>query len=388
MHIKTTLYTSLLCSFFVIHCMETTVASITDNSLQKLITSVNESSLNMVDMVKRHIEHIEYTPKNMSLVLRLNQEQIDSLFLANVQDDDLRPLFLSMGANIKACTPEERNCLWDVEKPAILKELLEKGAEVDKTDDKQKTPLINLLDWQRGEAAIEGAAVLLEYKANPNIKIECWGSLLHRVVDYSNAALRLKAAQLLCKYKADVNAHNTHKHTPLCMAVAKGDADLVELFLPTATKEEINAPNYYQECLLHVAMEKDSGFYYYSHNAKKIIPEIVFLLLEYGADPNISYSDGKTMPLHVAVDRGQTDIIKKLIEYKALKHYKDKNHETAYMIAKNRGYKQDILDLLYVDTIIKDSEGEDVVVVTNERNSDEINVGIEYSSNSRMCIIQ
>jgi ankyrin repeat protein len=372
----------------LLQCMETS-PHITDTALQKLITVVNKDSFNIVNLVKKQTKddyHLEIIPQNMPLVLELDKERINTLFLDHVNDDELRPVFLAMEADVKARKKKGGyTCLHYARKPIAFKQLITAGAEIEAIADDKRTPLAELLFWgcfDDDDESLESAQILLEHKANPNIDLGSWGSILYRVMDYNNAIMRFKTAQLLCKFGAHVNAQTKEsKRTPILVAVEKGLTDIVELFLPKLTPEEINALAYHDETLLHLAMEKDHGFNY--HKARKIVPQIVVLLLKHQANPNISYRDGKTMPLHVAVDRGQEEIIKELINHGARKDLTDERCRTAYMIAKTRGYKQEILDLLYTDIIFKDDEGDDVVVLNNERNTNQIN-----AENSQPGIIQ
>lgn len=124
----------------------------------------------------------------------------------------------------------------------------------------------------------------------------------------------------------------------------------------------INMPSYNSMCSkkncsshrnhiypLHIAMQKEE-FYYTSHT-REIVPQMVILLLQNGADPNKPYNNGITMPLHVAVKRNQPNIIKELLKQGAHKNSVDENGKTAYELAQEHGYTKDIINLLCPDTI-------------------------------------
>ena len=382
----------------LLHCMETS-SQTSDTALQKLITVVNKNSFNIVNLVKKKMQHqcMDLTPHHISFALALEKEHINNLFLDHINDDDLRPMFLAMGADVKARKKESGfTCLHYARKPTAFRELITAGAEIEAITDNKHTPLAELLylaGFDENDETIESAQILLEHKANPNIDLGPWGSLLCRVLNYRNATMRFKTAQLLCKFGAKVNTQTEeNKKTPILIAVQEGLTDIVELFLPQLTPDEINALIYYKESLLHVALEKDTGYFYdHSSNVRKIVPKIVLLLLQHKANPNIAYNDGKTMPLHVAVDRGQEEIIKELVKCGARKDLTDNQGKTPYMIAKNRRYKQDILDVLYTDIIIKDSVGDDVVVLKNENSSsttEEREIIATNDTTSHTCVMQ
>lgn len=388
---------TLLYTFSLTQCMEITLVEnksvenniVPDIHLQKLIGNLNRNSLNVVNIVKEHSHTIqkELTPDNIPLVLNLNQKQIDDLFLATVEDDDLRPLLLSMGADIKARKENGQNCLWNITKKEALTELLNKGAQVNTIDTHGETPLTELFYFEirnNFPEYLSATQILLEHGADTNITLKYYESLLYRILDYENRTFRLEAAKLLCLHKIDVTKKRENSCSPLIKVIKDGDADLVELFLQNGADKEINTPNYYDECPLHVAMQKDD--YHYYSRTRPIVPKIVLLLLQYGAKPNIAYSDGQTMPLHVAVDRDQLDIIKELIKYGANTSHTNKNGFTAYDLAKQRKYKQDILNMLYVvspskEHVVHDEKGEPVVIVDSPRTSSE-----DKSSTYTCCI--
>jgi len=350
MNIKQIISITLLYTFSCIQCMEiasTENKAVTDIHLQKLIKNVNDISLNIVNIVKEHSHNIqqELTPNNMPLVLNLNQKQIDDMFLATVKDNDLRSLLFSMGADIKARTEDGRNCLWLITDPVLLRELLDKGAETDVIDSNKDSLLSSLFYFTKKEK-IEAARIILE-RNKIDLTQPHYASILHNLIDYSDPALCLEAAQLLCKHKINVNIKDSLHCSALIAAIKKGFVDLVELFLQNGADKEINTPDYYEECPLHIAMEIEDSYYF--SRTRKIIPKIVLFLLQYGANPNLAYRDGTTMPLHVAVDRNEPEIIKELINKKADKSCTNREGETAYDVAKRRGFKQDILDLLYIE---------------------------------------
>jgi ankyrin repeat protein len=157
--------------------------------------------------------------------------------------------------------------------------------------------------------------------------------------------------------------NNVQLKESLRHAIIAGNIDAVKNIIST-NKNIVNTPAYDQicgkeNCKIHVAHEyplhiaMQQGKYAYSDHPRKIIPEIVILLLQHGADPNKPYDDGITMPLHTAADRDQSTIIKALLTHKANRNSLDKNGKTAYHIAKQRELKKTILNALLPDDIKK-----------------------------------
>lgn len=350
MNIATSIYALFLCSFSFVHCMELTTTDtpqFSDTDLQIIIETVNKSSINIVNTIKKQAKRnkIELIPENLSSLLKLTQQQLDSMFLANVENDNVRPLIISMGANINARTTQGCNCLWGIKDQDLLNELIKRGADVNAIDNNEETPLSYLLQSTSTTCKeVTAARILVNHKANLTIKAQSTALLLHRIMDYTDAKVRLSATTFLCQSKINLNNGN-----PLIAAIKKELTPIVGCLL--LWDAETNTPDEKGEYPLHVAIEKKD----YCHNkpARQIIPEIIRQLLHYKANPNQPYNDEKTMPLHIAVKRHEPEIIKMLIQYGANKKALDKNNKTAYKLAKEQKnnslkykYSEEILDLL------------------------------------------
>lgn len=189
---------------------------------------------------------------------------------------------------------------------------------------------------------------LLEQGADPNIQQYCNNSLLHSIIEKSedrNATIEL--TQLLCKSNANVNAKNYSKETPLTLAIKKEDEMLVELLLKQGA--ETNIENGHGDYPIHMAMEWDTEPENRLHKKRKILPRIVQLLLQYGANPNIEYHFKRARPLHAAVFHNSPTIVQVLLMHGANKNMCDERGLTPLALAQQYQYKE-IIHILSQNT--------------------------------------
>src|SRR3989339_601373 len=131
---------------------------------------------------------------------------------------------------------------------------------------------------------------------------------------------------LLCTYAPSLSASTLHK------LVKKNEIEKVKDFLKNnREKEIINAQNSYGKTPLYQACSKN-------------YKDIVKLLLENGANPNIPNKDKET-PLYWACAKGNLEIVKLLLEKDADVNIANKNRETPLYPACYLGYL-DIVELL------------------------------------------
>ena len=342
---------SLLLSFSLTHCMNETEQTnniINDAGLQQIIKHVNNSSLSIVNIVKKHAQqkNKSLTSENIKSLLLLEPKDINAIFLANVENDNIRQLMLSIGADINTCDNNGSNCLWYTQKPELLNQLIDNGADVNTLSHNKNTCLNNLLYFP-DEQSLPAIKVLLEKNANPNIKMCPYTSPLHRIVQDSKNKVSFEVAELLCKYKAHINIQNDLGETPLTIGISQGSIAFVKLFLEHGGKAD--EPNKFNEYPLHLAIPE------HAHHNSHIIPTIVTLLLQYGANPNRPYRAGKCMPLHVAIKNHLYDIIQILVNGGAELHHCNIHGYTPYQLAQQNKYPSDILALLRTTNTLTDS---------------------------------
>ena len=348
-----------LCSFFCMQSMELTYSDntvpISDPVLQKLIKSASCVSLGVATIVKEHAQrnNVAIIPQNMGSLLQLDQDNINEMFLTHVKDDELRPLLLSMGAQIDARRKEHgSNCLWDIDDPQLLVELIKEGADANAIDIFGETALTFLCHYRRPYPkskkffkVINSIKVLLSFT---NISDRRYKNLLHRMLlnpsPWEEEAI-VEITKQFSEYRMNLEEIDSSGRTPLMLAIQRNMKNLVELLLKKGACLDNNNVNHADNCgysPLHIALPERL----FSSNI--INPEIIILLLLYGADPNKSYPYAKVMPLHVAIKHELTRIIKALLDHGAEKD-RDIGYFkkcTAYDLAKKYSCSQTILDLL------------------------------------------
>jgi len=174
------------------------------------------------------------------------------------------------------------------------------GCSINNRDNSGWTPLF--CACSKGQLRI--CELLLSEGAQASIKSNDQANVLHYFVrnkiEPENAALGMKILQGLLENGADVDCQNINGETALHIAAARGTTLCVEFLLqngasPNLTDKEGETP-------LHHAVRTDGGN-----------KEIVSLLLDFGADKNISGENGT--PIDVAESKGFTDIAEVLRTY-------------------------------------------------------------------------
>lgn len=107
-------------------------------------------------------------------------------------------------------------------------------------------------------------------------------------------------------------------------AVAEGDVRLLKLAMEDENFS-INSQKWSGWTLLHRAAEIGRT-------------DILQMLLDAGADPNIYSTWGWQTPLHMALGKGHLDAAVMLVEYGADQYKKNKYKQNPSMVANNRGF--------------------------------------------------
>ncbi|MBN1392013.1 MAG: ankyrin repeat domain-containing protein [Sedimentisphaerales bacterium] len=209
----------------------------------------------------------------------------------------------------------------------IVRLLLDKGADADISTDVIKSNAVTKDGEQEVSAELGGTAL--------NIAL---------------AVGKLETAKLLLPRTNNVNTV-CMKMMPLHYAIMHGRADIVKALLEKGADVNAVGGDFDSTPLLLAIM---SGL-----NDKCPDPEIVKLLLEYGADANIKDKLG-FIPLQIACVHQRLEVMKLLLEYGANVNMKTKDgasllHGTAYF-----GYS-DIVELLIdygIDVNAKDQRGQ------------------------------
>ncbi|CAH1110875.1 unnamed protein product [Psylliodes chrysocephalus] len=198
-------------------------------------------------------------------------------------------------------------------RPNILKACIQANPYLDKTDESGRTAL--------HLAAYGGKSECLQILIDAGCNINVW--------DHSKQITPLHCAagggditcvRILIRHGADVNAglNTSSNRSPLFFAVQSSAAECVKELL------ENNAnPNTYQiftETPLHVAAALGN-------------PEIIKLLLQYGAAVNVQCGTSKQTPLHLAAEDGDLDCVNMLLNAGAQIGSKNNKKQTALHLA-------------------------------------------------------
>nr|WP_062110482.1 ankyrin repeat domain-containing protein [Bacillus niameyensis] len=167
----------------------------------------------------------------------------------------------------------------------ILK-LLEDGADINATDHHGDTAV--MAATQRNN--VDTVKILIEQGADINIRNKNQDNVLL----YAGAEGLLEIVKLAIEAGADTTLTNRFGGTALIPASDRGHVDVVEELLTNSDTDVNHINNLHWTALLEAVILGDGG-----ENYQKIVQ----LLVDHGADVNISDRDGVT-PLEHAVNRG------------------------------------------------------------------------------------
>ncbi|RDW57753.1 hypothetical protein BP5796_12554 [Coleophoma crateriformis] len=181
---------------------------------------------------------------------------------------------------------------WAVEKghKAVVKLLLEKGADLETKDQYGRTPL----SWAAANGYEAIVQLLLEKGADLDTKDHDGRTPLSLATENGHEAM----IQLLLEKGADLETKNQYGRTPLSLAVEEGHEDIVQLLLEKGADPDTKDHDGWTPLSLAAAN---------GHEA------IVQLLLEKGADLDTKNQHGRT-PLSLAAEEGHEAIVQLLLE--------------------------------------------------------------------------
>ena len=219
--------------------------------------------------------------------------------------------------------------------------LLKKGADVNKADNKGRTPLwFALGGWGRAQ----NYSKLQGYKETINLLLNHGADVKKEDVDSGitplfivirdqqrKQELKMNMVELLLKKGADVNkAIKNYRRTGLIVASERGNIEMVNFLLKKGAEID-KADNEGRTALWFAAFDGNG--------------EMVELLLKKGADVNKADDEGRT-PLWFASQNGKIDTVKLLLNCKTIEINKADNRERTPLHISTTEDKKEIVDLL------------------------------------------
>jgi hypothetical protein len=157
---------------------------------------------------------------------------------------------LDGGADPQLVDPNGQSALHVVARGGSLEAvrlLIARGADVNQPDDRGRTPLIAVIEWNRAPAALVGA--LLEAGASPLIADDEGNTPLHHLTQDRDTI-----AMLLMNHGADVSRENLLGEVPLCIVVGT-----TKLRLLSAGARECAFDRTGTNPTLHISIDRDSS---------------------------------------------------------------------------------------------------------------------------------
>ena len=119
-----------------------------------------------------------------------------------------------------------------------IRTLLAHNADVNVKDNNDRTPLYTALWYGNSNPDFQLVRLLLKHGANPNARDNKRQISLHLVSSspYLDLPLKLEVARILLSHGADVDAEDAEGMTPAQIALARGEAELAQLFSKFCSK--------------------------------------------------------------------------------------------------------------------------------------------------------
>jgi ankyrin repeat protein len=320
----------------------------------------------------------------MSTEQVMSQEELDELYIQAVAagEIDVVDQLLSQGANKNAQTPKGNSPLilaFNKNKFAMFNHLLDIGVNVDTQDMNQETVLMLIV---KKEKKLNYLEALLDYSPNLDLQNNHKSTALHLACMFKN----VEAAQTLINEGANVLLKTVQKTTPLLAAAQNGSFTIVQLLIdkgadvhdldhygkdvlmsavaqPEIKKEEVES--YFKICQKIIEQDANVVNYVAPGGITSIFmgsmyqrTDIVKLLLENGANPNVNHSYStisKITPLHFATQAKNLEMATALLEKGADLNVPNSEGNTpgtfAFLAKELRGlalqYGADVDSLLY-----------------------------------------
>lgn len=207
---------------------------------------------------------------------------------------------------------------------SVVKMLVRKGADVNMRSSYGITPLITATAAQQ----VDIAKYLISQGADATLEDEFGRSPLIYAMDFDNPQM---VAVLSKKNKGAANSVDASFNTPLLYSVKKGHLQNVKTLLSNGANADYRNPK--------------TGLFPLAVAAAENYPDIIKALVKTGkANPDLTDFSGRT-PLFFAIENGNTDSVKTLLDVGANVNAQDIVGVTPLMRAVAKG-NQDIVNLL------------------------------------------
>jgi ankyrin repeat protein len=235
------------------------------------------------------------------------------------------------------------NLVIDAHREDLLQYLLDLGAEVNFSDNKRTTPLLQL--FKTGFANISRTKLLLSRGADVNIRDTSGHTALHVAAEQGLVA----ELTVLLHDSANVNLHDNNQETPLHYAVRFGQLKVLTILLQQP-QLDVNAQDCEGNTSLMVATARGDN-------------EMVKRLLDYGVDKRIINRSGQSC-LHIAAVHSQLACLKTILNPKDqdfLDILDDDGHTALSLVMRMLATTQDTQSLLDIwQTLLFAGSGTDV----------------------------
>ena len=213
-------------------------------------------------------------------------------------------------------TSEEDDCPAMWEDPAVCRILIDAGADLHTTNEKQRSPL----HYACGSGALDVVKMLVEAGARARATDEDGDTCLDAAVWKGHTEI---VRYLVGLPEVDVNHLSAHNHTALHFAVQLSKTDLVQVLIDAGA--EVETRSYQGGTPLYDACASGA-------------PEIVKMLVEAGAGVRATDNEGCTC-LHSAAYSGHIDTVRYLVGLPVveLNHKNATNNYTALHLAVVQG---------------------------------------------------
>ena len=323
-------------------------------------------SKNIIRAIINHGAYVNATAISNEPALMIAYEKGDVNTISVLLDSAADPNIINANGNTCLHIAALNHC-----RKEMLQAIIEHGAEVNATNMNNETALMKACEKGNTNAIY----VLLDGGADPNIVDADGDTCLHYAVRKDCCT---EVVQAIVSHGVEVNATNKKNVTALMLTCLTGNIDTINLLLSTKANPHIlDANGYtwlhyaaYGDCnkeVLHAVICHSSDVNEtnkYNQTALIIAcgkgnKDEVNVLLNAGADPNVSDVDGNTCLHYTARNNYCTDVLQTIITHCIDVNATNKNNVTALMIACGIGNKEAINVLLNAgaDCNIFDADG-------------------------------